>query len=92
MPGVAAHYRGGEAGQVSSVHPGTLHVIARYAHPPQWAIELDRWIDLAFLALCVGALTGLLVHTYALVCARWRREGIDGALERARDRYGIRRS
>lgn len=89
---VRRHYRGAKAGQGFRVKPGIFHVIARHAHPPQWAVELDSWVDLAFAAVCVGALIGLLSNAYGLLRARWQYQGIDGAVERARERYRIRRS
>ncbi|WP_090057628.1 hypothetical protein [Luteibacter sp. 329MFSha] len=52
--------------------------------------ELDDWIDLAFFAVGAVVLIGMLVGGIAAVRARRRSQGIDGALARARARYGIR--
>jgi hypothetical protein len=52
--------------------------------------ELDDWIDLAFFALGVVALVGMIVGGVAAYRARRRAQGMDGALARARARYGIR--
>ena len=51
---------------------------------------LDDWIDLAFFVVGVLALIGMVVGGIAAVRVRRRSQGMQGALARARARYGIK--
>jgi hypothetical protein len=59
----------------------------RMHHP---RTELDDWMDLVFFVLAVLALIGMIVGGIAAIRARRRTEGVQGAIERARKRYGIK--
>jgi hypothetical protein len=52
--------------------------------------ELDDWLDVAFFIFGVVALIGMAAGGIAAVRARRRSQGIQGALQRARARYGIK--
>lgn len=53
--------------------------------------ELDDWIDLAFFVFGVVALIGAIAGGIGAFRARRRAQGMQGAIERARARYGIKR-